>query len=125
MPHISPLPFDFLKPPNLIRRPPFSYTLRHSLHVLPLRIQPPGLQKVVVVHIHQFHPAASAVYFPEDLVLVLAPIVVEGALFGRAADAAGGYLGDVDVGVVGFGVLGYGEGDGGVGDGFADEPGYA
>ena len=56
---------------------------------------------------------------------MLAPVVVEGALFGRAADAAGGYLGDVDVGVVGFGVLGYGEGDGGVGDGFAEEPGYA
>ena len=56
---------------------------------------------------------------------MLAPVVVEGALFGRAADAAGSDLGDVDVGVVGFGVLGYGEGDGGVGDGFAEEPGYA
>ena len=56
---------------------------------------------------------------------MLAPFIVEGALFGRAADAAGGCLGDVDVGVVGFGVLGYGEGDGGVGDGFAEEPGYA
>lgn len=56
---------------------------------------------------------------------MLAPVVVKGALFGRAADAAGGYLADVDVGVVGLGVLGYGESDGGVGDGFAEEPGYA
>ena len=59
---------------------------------------------------------------------MLAPGVVEDALFLGAADAAGGYLGDVDVGIF-FGgivdVLGYGEGDGGVGDGFAEEPGYA
>ena len=123
---MSPLPFDFLKPPDLIRRPPIApNTLRHRLHMLPLQIQPPRLQKIVVVDIGQFHPAASGVYFPEDLVLVLAPVVVEGALFSRAADAAGGYLGDVDVGVGGLGVLGYGEGDGGVGDGFAEEPGYA
>ena len=56
---------------------------------------------------------------------MVAPDVVECALFGRAADAAGGYLGDVDVGSAGVGVLGYGEGDCGVGDGFAEEPGYA
>ena len=59
---------------------------------------------------------------------MVAPGVVEGALLCRTADAAGGYLGDVDVGIV-FGgivdVLGYGEGDGSVGDGFAEEPGYA
>ena len=125
MPHISPLPIDFLEPPNLIRRPPISYAVRYSLHVLPLQILPPRLQEVVVVNVCQFDPAASGVYFSEDLVFVLAPVVVEGALFGRAADAAGSYLGDVDVGVIIFGVLGYGEGDGGVGDGFAEEPGYA
>lgn len=59
---------------------------------------------------------------------MLAEGVVESASFRRAADAAGGYLVDVEVGVF-FGgvvdVLGYGEGDGGVGDGFAKEPGYA
>ena len=56
---------------------------------------------------------------------MLAPVVVEGALFGRAADATGSYLVDVDMGVAGLGVLGYGEGDGGVGDSFAEEPGSA
>ena len=93
--------------------------------MLPLGIQPPRLEEIVVVHVRQFDPAASGFYFAEDLVLVLAPVVVEGALFRRAADAAGGDLADVDVGVGGLGVLGYGEGDGGVGDGFAEEPGYA
>ena len=93
--------------------------------MLPLRILPSRLQEIVVVYIRQFDPAASGVYFAKDLVFVLAPVVVEGALFGRAADAAGGDLVDVDVGVAGIGVLGYGEGDGGVGDGFAEEPGYA
>ena len=58
---------------------------------------------------------------------MLAPRVVENAILRRAADAAGGYLGDVDVGVFVVGVvnvLGYGESDGGVGDGLAEEPGY-
>lgn len=59
---------------------------------------------------------------------MLAPSVVENAILRRAADAAGGYLGDVDVGVFVVGVvdvLGYGESDGGIGDGLAEEPGYA
>ena len=96
--------------------------------MLPLHIVIPRLQEVVVVDVCQLDPPAPALHLSEYLVLVLAPGVVEGALLRRAADAAGGYLGDVDVGEFVGGVievLGDGEGDGGVGDGFAEEPGHA
>ena len=128
MPHITPLTIHLFEPPNLISRPPIANAFRQRLHMLPFHIIVPRLQKVVVVNIRQLDPPALAFDFAEDLVFVLAPGVVEDALFLGAADAAGGYLGDVNVGVF-FGgvvdVLGYGEGDGGIGDGFAEEPGYA
>ena len=59
---------------------------------------------------------------------MIPPGVVKSALFRRAANAAGSYLRDVDVGVFFRGVVDVfvdGEGDGGVGYGFAEEPGYA
>ena len=123
-----PLTTHLFKTPNLIRRPPIVDALRPSLHMLPLHIVKPRLQKVVVVHIFQLDPPAPRLDLAEDLVFVIAPAVVEGPLFRRAAHAAGGYLVDVDVGVFVGGVVdvfAYGEGDGGVGNGFAEEPGYA
>lgn len=128
MPYVMPLTVDHLEPPNLIRRPPVPNALRIRLHVLPFHVVVPRLQEFVVVDVGQLDPSALGFYFAEDLVFVVAPGVVEGAQLFRAADAAGGDLGDVDVGVVLGGVvdvLGNCEGDGGVGYGFAEEPGYA
>lgn len=128
MPYVTPLTIDHLEPPNLIRRPAVANALRIRLHMLPVHIVIPRLQEIVVVDVRQLDPSALAFYFAEDVVFVVAPGVVEGAQLFRAADAAGGDLGDVDVGVVLGGVvdvLGNCEGDGGVGDGFAEEPGYA
>ena len=127
MPYVTSLTVDHLKPPNLIRRPAVRSALRIRLHMLPFHIVIPCLQEVVVVDVGQLYPSALAFYLAEDVVFVVAPGVVEGAQLFRAADAAGGDLGDVDMGVVLGGivdVLGYREGDGGVGYGFADEPGY-
>lgn len=128
MPYITPLTINYLEPPNLIRRPAVPNALRIRLHMLPFHIVVPRLQKLVVVDVGQLDPSAFGFYFAEDLVFVVAPGVVEGAQLFGAADAAGGDLGDVDVGVVLGGVvdvLGDCEGDGGVRDGFAEEPGYA
>lgn len=123
-----PLAIHLLKTPSLISRPPIVNALRPSLHMLPLHIIKARLQKVVVVNILQLDPPTLALHFSEYLVLMLAEGVVKGTLFCRAANAAGGYLVDVDVGVFVGGVVDVlinGEGDGGVGDGFAHEPGYA
>ena len=123
-----PLAGDLLEPPNLIGRPPVADALRQRLHMLPFHVVVAGLQEVVVVDVRQLDPPALALDLAEYPVLVLAPGEVEDALFLGAADAAGGYLGDVDVGVFPGGVvdvLVYGEGYRGVGDGFAEEPGYA
>lgn len=128
MPYMMPLAIDLFKPPHLIGRPPIVQALRQSLHMLPFHIVVPGLQEVVFVDIRQLDPPALTLDLSEYPVLMLAPGEVEKALFLRGADAAGGHLGDVDVGVFLGGVvdvLVYGEGDGGVGDGFAEEPGYA
>lgn len=123
-----PLTTHHFKPPNLVRRPATADALRQSLHMLPLHIVIPSLQKVVVVHIRQLDPPTPALDLAEYPVLVLPPRVVERAVFRRAAHAAGGDLGDVDVGALvgcAVDVLAYVQGDGGVGDGFAQEPGYA
>lgn len=123
-----PLTVHLLKPPSLISRPPIVNALRPSLYMLPFHIVKPRLQEVVVINILEFDPSAFALDLSEYLVLMLTEGVVESALLHRAANAAGGYLVDVEVGVFLGGVIdvfGYGEGDGGVGDGFAEEPGYA
>ena len=132
MPRIKPLLADHLKPPNLIRAPAITDALRISLHPLPTILVQPPFQKELQILLIIFTltkrfaelgfvgPARLAEDFAEDAVLVLAHGPVERALFGRAAEAAGGDLRDVDVGCAGgVGGLGDGEGDGGQGDGFA------
>ena len=128
MPYITPLAINLLETPNLIGRPPIVYALRQSLHMLPLHIVKPGLQEVVLVNILQLDPPTPALHFSKYLIFMIPPGVVKSALFRRAANAAGSYLRDVDVGVFFRGVVDVfvdGEGDGGIRYGFAEEPGYA
>lgn len=124
MPDMIPPPIHHLEPPHLIRRPAAALTLHITLHEQALGVEPARLQPVIIRDLIEPAPATAAPHGAEDAIRVVAPGPIEGALLGRAGDAAGGDLGDVDVGdVVGRGaVFGDGERDGGGRDEFAEEP---
>ena len=92
MPYMIPLAIYLLETPNLIGRPPIANALRQSLHMLPLHIVKPSLQKIVVVNIFQLDPPTPALHFSKYLIFMIPPGVVKSALFRRAANAAGSYL---------------------------------
>ena len=92
MSYITPLAIHLRETPDLIGRPTVVYALRQSLHVLPLHIVKPGLQKVVLVNILQLDPPTPALHFTKYLIFMVPPGVVKSALFRRRANAAGSYL---------------------------------
>lgn len=89
--------------------------------MLPRQIIPSLLQKRVVVHGLELHPAALARDLTKDAVAVIAEDPVQGTFLGRL-DVPRGDLVNVDVGQVVFGVFLDGERDSGKGDGTAEEP---
>ena len=128
-PGIISLPIHNRKSPNLPRRPPLLLINRQTLNMLLtirarnllLALKPPILQEIIIDLLERA-PARPAFDVAEDVIIVCVLNPVEGAQLGRAFDAAGSGLLDVDVGYVVFGVLLCVEGDGGEGDGFAGPP---
>lgn len=128
-PGIISLPIHNGKPPNLPRRPPLLLINRQTLNVL-LPIRPrnlllalkPSILQEIIINLLERAPARPAFDVAEDVVIVRMLDPIECAELGRAFDAAGSRLLDVDVGYVVFGVLLCVEGDGGEGDGFAGPP---
>jgi len=128
-PGIISLPIHNRKPPNLPRRPPLLLINRQTLNMLlPIRTRnlflalKPSLLQEIIINLLERAPTRLALDVTEDVVIVCVLDPVERAQLGRAFDAAGCGLLDVDVGYVVFGVLLCVEGDGGEGDGFACPP---
>jgi len=91
-----------------------------SLHIIPSR-----LQKFIIIHIPQLHPPTLPLYTSKNPIFMISIYPIKGTVLGRARDAAGGDLLDIDMGKAVFNVFGDCEGDGCEGDGFAQEPAYA
>lgn len=123
VPHIPPLALHNLETPDLGSRPAVIDRLDPRRDPLGAAVLP-ALGQERVAHLQRARlPLGAALHFAEEPVAVLAVLVVEGAVLGRALDAARRRLLDVDVRqarVVRV-LLGV-EADGGEADGLAREP---
>lgn len=94
-----------------------------TLNMLPLKIVPSCLQKLIVIHIRQVDPSRLPVHNPEDAILVFFYLPIKCSLLFRGNDP--GRLVDVDVRYGIFFELGDFEAYGRSGDNFTNEPAYA
>ena len=89
---------------HLLSRPPICLIHHPTMHVhSPILIQPPLTQPLLIRTIIQrlnLDPPTLPLALSKDPIFVRTFLPVESTLLGCATDAAGGYLRDVDVGVV-------------------------
>ena len=109
---VVPLLVKRLKPPDLIRRPPVCLALHKALYKDAINIIPTLLQPILIINLTQFAPPTSSFERTEYAVRMIPPCPVKRAFLGRARNASGGFLGNVDMGfVIIIRVFVYGEGD--------------
>ena len=124
IPCVHPLAVLFLETPNLFGLPAVADTNGVGLDSLAiLCLRQPIASKMCVFDVSDLDEAGLALNLSEDVVVMLVLNVVEMAVLGRAFDAAGSSLLDINVddAVIG-GILFDVEGDSGKADGFAGQP---
>lgn len=107
-----------------MRSPRLIHPLNKRLNSALLRnLRQPALLQERIIDLRQLQPLRPSAHMPKDIILMLPELIVQRALLGRALDASGAGLHNVDVldALVVFVRLDV-EGYGGYADRFAEDP---